>query len=159
MNSESLSLKTKKHFIEFLFKIVFQCYIPFEAAINYFIDILTKINAKDIREYIYIISAMISSVTTQENYQILIETILPSIGNLCNSVISQTFSYNNFNNGSLIFLKKILKLIKDITNLEKYHIRAFTNKSQTPIHIFSFVRFLLEYFILLSNNIIISNMS
>ena len=159
MNSESLSLKTKKHFIEFLFKIVFQCYIPFEAAINYFIDILTKINAKDIREYIYIISAMISSVTTQENYQILIETILPSIGNLCNSIISQTFSYNNFNNGSLIFLKKILKLIKDITNLEKCHIRAFTNKSQTPIHIFSLVGNLLEYFISLANNINISNMS
>ena len=159
MNSDSLSLKTKKYFIEFLFKIIFQCYIPFESAISYFIDQLTKINAKDIKEYIYIISAMISSATTQENYQVLIDTILPSIQNLCNSVISQTFSNNNFNNDSLVFLKKMLKLIKDITNLEKCHIRTFNNNSQTPIHIFSLVGGLLEYFISLANNINISNFS
>ena len=159
MNSDILSFKLKKHFIIFLFKIIFQCYLPFESAINYFIDQLTKITTNDIKDYIYIMSAMISSVTTQENYQILIDTLLPSIQTLCNSITSQTFSNNNLNNEILISLKKVLKLLKDITNLEKSHIKTFTNNSQSPIHIFSLSGNLLDYYISLAHNINLKNLS
>ena len=158
MNSDMLSFKTKKHFLEFLFKIIFQCYLPFESAISYFIDQFTKISSKDIKEYIYIINSMISSVTTQENYQILIDTLIPSIQNLCSSIISQTYN-NNLNNDSLICLKKILKLLKDMTNLEKSHIKAFNNNSQSPIYIFSLIGNLLDYYISLANNISLKNLS
>ena len=159
MNSDMLSFKTKKHFIEFLFKIIFQCYLPFESAISYFIDQFTKISSKDIKEYIYIINSMISSVTTQENYQILIDTLIPSIQNLCNSIISQTYHNNNLNNDSLICFKKMLKLLKDMTNLEKSHIKTFNNNSQSPIYIFSLMGNLLDYYISLANNISLNNLS
>ena len=159
MNSDILSFKTKKHFLEFLFKIIFQCYLPFESAISYFIDQFTKISSKDIKEYIYIINSMISSVTTQENYQILIDTLIPSIENLCNSIVSQTYNNNNLNNDSLICLIKILKLLKDITNLEKSHIKTFNNNSQSPIYIFSLMGNLLDYYISLANNISLNNLS
>ena len=158
INSNNLSFKPKKHFIIFLFKIFFQSYLPFESAVSYFIDQLTKINANDITEYIYIINSMISSVATQENYQILIDTLLPSIQKLCNAITSQTFSNNNSNNNTLISLKKMLKLLKDMTNLEQSHIKTFSSNSQSPIHIFSLIDSLLEYYISLANNINIKNL-
>ena len=151
-----LTFKIKKYFIEFLFKIFFQCYLPFESAIEYFIDQLTKINANDITEYIYIINSMISSVTTQKNYQILIDTLLPSIQKLCTSITSQT-NFNN--NNTLLSLKKMLKLIKDITDLEKSYIKKFSTNSQSPIYIFTLIDNLLEYYINLANNINIKNLS
>ena len=98
---------------------------------------------------------MISSVATQENYQILIDTLLPSIQKLCNA---QTFSNNNLNNNTLISLKKMLKLLKDMTNIEKSHIKSFTSNSQSPIYIFSLIDSLLEYYISLANNINIKNL-
>ena len=101
---------------------------------------------------------MISSVATQENYQILIDTLLPSIQKLCNAITSQTFSNNNSNNNTLISLKKMLKLLKDMTNLEQSHIKTFSSNSQSPIHIFSLIDSLLEYYISLANNINIKNL-
>ena len=151
-----LPLKTKKYFMEFLFKIFFQCYLPFESAMEYFIDQLTKLNANDITEYIYIINSMISSVTSQENYQILIDTLLPSIQKLCSSITAQT---NINNNNTLFSLKKMLKLLKDITDYEKSYIKSFSNNSQSPIHIFTLIDNLLEYYINLANNINIKNFS
>ena len=158
MNSDMLSFKVKKHFIVFLFKIIFQCYLPFEAAIHYFIIQLSKIKSNDIKEFIYIMSAMISSVTTQENYQILIDTILPSIQTLCNSITCTPFN-NNFNDETIISLKKVLKLLKDITDLEKSHIKTFTNNSQSPIQIFSLAGNLLDYYISLAQNINLKNLN
>ena len=159
MNSDMLNFKVKKHFIIFLFKIVFQCYLPFESAISYFISQLTKITTNDIKEYIYIMSAMISSVTTQENYQILIDTLLPSIQTLCNSITAQPLNNTNLDNDTLMSLKKVLKLLKDITNIEKSHIKTFTNNSQSPIHIFSLAGNLLDYYISLAQNINLKNLS
>ena len=158
INSNNLSIKPKKYFILFLFKIFFQCYLPFESAVSYFIDQLTKINANDITEYIYIINSMISSVTTQENYQIVIDTLLPSVQKLCNAITSQTSNNNNLNNNTLISLKKMLKLLKDITNLENSHIKTFSSNSQSPIHIFSLIDCLLEYYISFANTINIKNL-
>ena len=89
LNSELFPFKIKKHFIIFLFKIIFQCYLPFETAINYFINLLSQIQSNDIKDFIYIMNAMISSLNTQENYQILINIILPSIQTLCNSIIQK----------------------------------------------------------------------
>ena len=158
INSNNLSFKVKKHFIEFLFKIFFQCYLPFESAVSYFIDQLIKITANDITEYIYIINSMISSVTTQENFQILIDTLLPSIQTLCSSITSQTFGINNYNNDTLVSLKKMLKLIKDITDLEKSHIKTFSSNSQSPIQIFLLMDSLLDYYISMANNVNINDL-
>ena len=157
INSEALSFKIKKHFIIFLFKITFQCYLPFEAAINYFIIQFSKIKSNDIKEFIYIMNAMISSITSQENYQILIDTILPSIQTLCNSITKE--GDNNLNNDTLISLKKVLKLLKDITNFESSQIKTFTNNSQSPIYIFSLAGNLLDYYITLAQNINLKNLS
>ena len=153
INSNNLPFKAKKHFIDFIFKIFFQCYLPFESAVSYFIDQLIKITAKESTEYIYIINSMISSVTTQENFQILIDTLLPSIKALCSSITSQAFGNNN----TLVSLIKMLKLIKDITNLENSHIKTFSSNSQSPIEIFQIMDNLLDYYISIGNNVIIND--
>ena len=49
----------------------------------------------DIKDLIYIMNSMISSVNTQENYQILINIILPSIQTLCNSIINKNPNKSN----------------------------------------------------------------
>ena len=122
-----LPFKIKKHFIIFLFKISFQCYLPFETAINYFINQLSKIQSNDIKDFIYIMNSMISSVNTQENYQILINIILTSIESLSNSIIIKNPSETNLNKDNFISLKKVLKLIKDITNFEECNIKSFVS--------------------------------
>ena len=159
INSDILSFKIKKDFIIFLFKIIFQCYLPFESAINYFITQLSKIQSNDIKDFIYIMSAMISSVNTQENYQVLINIILPSIQTLCNSISSKTLNNNNFDKDALISLKKVLKLLKDTTNFEKSNSKCFPNNSINPIHLFSIVGNILDYYISIAQNINLKNLT
>ena len=53
----------------------------------------------------------------------------------------------------------MLKLLKDITDYEKSYIKSFSNNSQSPIHIFTLIDNLLEYYINLANNINIKNFS
>ena len=159
LNSELLPFKIKKNFIIFLFKIIFQCYLPFESAINYFITQLSKIQSNDIKDFIYIMNSMISSVNTQENYQILINIILPSIQTLCNSIINKNPNKSNLDKDNLISLKKVLKLIKDITNFEDCNIKSFSNNSQSPIHLFSITGNLLDYYISIAQNIDIKKLS
>ena len=159
LNSEVLPFKIKKHFIVFLFKIIFQCYLPFETAINYFITQLSKIQSNDIKDFIYIMNAMISSVSTQENYQILINIILPSIQTLCNSSIIKNPNMNNLDKDNLISLKKALKLIKDITNFEECNIKNFANNSQCPIQLFSITGNLMDYYISIAQNINLKNLT
>ena len=162
INSEMLPFKIKKHFIIFLFKISFQCYLPFEQAINYFINQLSKIQSNDIKDFIYIMNAMISSVNTQENYQILINIILASIQTLCNSIITKNPN-NNIQNyldkDNIISLKKVLKLIKDITNYENCNIKNFSNNSQSPVYLLSISGNLLDYYISIAQNINLKNVS
>ena len=159
INSELLPFKIKKHFIIFLFKIIFQCYLPFETAINYFINLLSKIQSNDIKDFIYIMNAMISSVNTQENYQILINIILPSIQTLCNSIITKNPNKNSFDKDNMISLKKALKLIKDTTNYENNNKKSFTNNSQSPVYLFSITGNLLDYYISIAQNINLQNLS
>ena len=159
INSELLPFKIKKHFIIFLFKIIFQCYLPFETAINYFINLLSKIQSNDIKDFIYIMNAMISSVNTQENYQILINIILPSIQTLCNSIITKNPNNNSFDKDNMISLKKALKLIKDTTNYENNNKKSFTNNSQSPVYLFSITGNLLDYYISIAQNINLQNLS
>ena len=102
---------------------------------------------------------MISSVNTQENYQILINIILPSIQTLCNSIINKNPNKNNLDKDNLISLKKVLKLIKDITNFEDCNIKSFSNNSQSPIHLFSITGNLLDYYISIAQNIDIKKLS
>ena len=159
INSELLPFKIKKHFIIFLFKIIFQCYLPFETAINYFINLLSRIQSNDIKDFIYIMNAMISSVNTQENFQILINIILPSIQTLCNSIIIKNPNKNNLDKDNMISLKKVLKLIKDTTNYENCNMKSFANNSQSPIHLFSITGNLLDYYISKAQNINLNNLS
>ena len=159
INSELFPFKIKKDFIIFLLKIIFQCYLPFDSAINYFISQLKKIQTNDIKDFIYIMNSMISSVNTQENYQILINIILPSIQTLCNSIITKNPNKNNFEKDNFISLKKVLKLIKDITNFEKCNIRSFSNNSQNPVHLFAIAGNLLDYYISIAQNINLKNLS
>ena len=154
-----LPFKIKKHFIIFLFKIIFQCYLPFETAINYFINQLSTIQSNDIKDFIYIMNAMISSVNTQENYQILINIILTSIQSLSNAIIVKNPSETNLNKDNLISLKKVLKLIKDITNFEECNIKSFSNNSQSPIHLFSITGNLMDYYISIAQNINLKNLT
>ena len=158
INTEELPFKIKKHFIIFLFKIIFQCYLPFETAINYFITQLSKIQSNDIKDYIYIMNAMISSVSTQENYQILLNIILPSIQTLCNSIINKNPNENKIEKENMISLKKFLKLLKDITDYEDSNIKSFTNNSQIPIYLFSITGNLLDYYITIAQNINLKNL-
>ena len=163
INSEMLPFKIKKHFIIFLFKISFQCYLPFETAINYFINQLSKIQSNDIKDFIYIMNAMISSVNTQENYPILINIILPSIQTLCNSIITKNQNNNTIktylDKDNMISLKKVLKLIKDTTNYENCNMKSFSNNSQSPIYLFSITGNLLDYYISIAQNINLENVS
>ena len=159
INSDMLPFKIKKHFIIFLFKIIFQCYLPFETAINYFINQLSTIQSNDIKDFIYIMNAMISSVNTQENYQILINIILTSIQSLSNAIIVKNPSETNLNKDNLISLKKVLKLIKDITNFEECNIKSFSNNSQSPIHLFSITGNLMDYYISIAQNINLKNLT
>ena len=159
INSDMLPFKIKKHFIIFLFKIIFQCYLPFETAINYFINQLSTIQSNDIKDFIYIMNAMISSVNTQENYQILINIILTSIQSLSNAIIIKNPSETNLNKDNLISLKKVLKLIKDITNFEECNIKSFSNNSQSPIHLFSITGNLMDYYISIAQNINLKNLT
>ena len=159
INSELLPFKIKKDFIIFLLKIIFQCYLPFDSAINYFITQLSKIQSNDIKDFIYIMNAMISSVNTQENYQTLINIILTSIQTLCNSIITKNPNKNNLEKDNLISLKKVLKLIKDITNFEKCNIRSFSNSSQNPIHLFAITGNLLDYYFSIAQNINLKNLT
>jgi hypothetical protein len=71
-------------------------------------------------------NAMISSVSTQENYQILLNIILPSIQTLCNSIINKNPNENKIEKENMISLKKFLKLLKDITDYEDNNIKSFT---------------------------------
>ena len=159
INSELLPFKIKKNFISFLFKIIFQCFLPFETAINYFINQLSKIQSNDIRDFIYIMNSMISSVNTQENYQILINIILPPIQSLCNSIIIKNPDKTNLDKDNLVSLKKALKLIKDITNFEQCSIKTFSNDSQSPIHLFSLIGNLMDYYISIAQNINLKNLT
>ena len=159
INSDMLPFKIKKHFIIFLFKIIFQCYLPFETVINYFINQLSTIQSNDIKDFIYIMNAMISSVNTQENYQILINIILTSIQSLSNAIIIKNPSETNLNKDNLISLKKVLKLIKDITNFEECNIKSFSNNSQSPIHLFSITGNLMDYYISIAQNINLKNLT
>ena len=159
INTEMLPFKIKKHFIIFLFKIAFQCYLPFESAINYFITQLSKIQSNDIKDFIYIMNAMISSVNTQENYQILINIILPSLQTLCNSITTKINDKGIIDKDNLISLKKVLKLLKDTTNYENCNIKSFPNNSQCPIHLFSITGNLLDYYMSIAQNINLKNLS
>ena len=102
---------------------------------------------------------MISSVNTQENYQTLINIILTSIQTLCNTIITKNPDKNNLEKDNLISLKKVLKLIKDITNYEKCNIRSFSNSSQNPIHLFAITGNLLDYYISIAQNINLKNLT
>ena len=104
-------------------------------------------------------NAMISSVSTQENYQILINIILPSIQTLCNSSIIKNPNMNNLDKDNLISLKKALKLIKDITNFEECNIKNFANNSQCPIQLFSITGNLMDYYISIAQNINLKNLT
>ena len=151
LDSKIFPIIFKLPFLKFLFKIFFQCYLPFEKAISYFINELCKINTNDFKDFIYIMNAMISSVTTRDNYQILIKNISPSIQAISNTIINN--SNNKITNENFICLKKYLKLIKDIIDYENFSLRNFDNNSQCPIQLFGITGNILDYYIKIASGI------
>ena len=144
-NSDFLSFKLRKKFLQTFFYLYFKTSLPFNLEIIFINGEIMQLKNKDKIYLINIIDSLVSSINEPENYEKMINILMPSLEDLKTLFLSMNIQ----NIKEIIY---ILKLMKNITK-NHYNRIQFSPSSINPIKLFSIFIQIVNYYYKLASQV------
>ena len=144
-NSDWLSFKLRKKFLQIFYYLYFKTSLPFTMKIGFINGEILKIKNKEKTYLINIIDSLVSSINEPNNYENMINVLMPSLEDLKNIFLSIDLK----NIKDIIY---ILKLLKNITKNCGNRIQ-FSPSSMIPFKLFSIYIQIVQYYYKLAGQV------